>query len=213
MKLKIMATVTLFFTLFFMSGCAQKEVGPATNTGFFENYKKTTTEIKATPIVASYTKIKVSPVLVVSGILAGEESASQKKMYKEISEYLTSEYKKIVKNSGRYSLSTASAEDTLILESAISTVEIHSDDPSWNQLTPIAMGLDTISFNAYMYEFVRVLGESKLVDSMTGKVVSRSMKIQNDHKINITGDDLVFKDIKPALDSWLAQVKVDLSSR
>ena len=213
MKFKTITTVVAFFAAFLMTGCATKELGPATNTGFFQEYKTTVSEIKATPPPTKYTKIKLSTVQIVSGIEKSEESASQKKMYKEISEYLTSEYKKIVANSARYTLATKNAEDTIVLKSAISTVEIHSDDSNWNKLTLIAMGLDTISFNAYMYEFVRVLGDSKLVDSMTGKLVSRSMKIQHEHKINITGDDLVFSDVKPALDSWLAQIKVDLSSK
>ncbi|MDQ7062121.1 MAG: DUF3313 family protein [Sulfurimonas sp.] len=211
MKLKIIIMSGALASLLLMSGCAGKEAGVATNTGFFEDYTKTTTQTVIKPAAVVYTKINVAPVKVVSGIL--QETPSQKKMYKEIEEYLMSEYKKIVQASKRYTLSDTKSVDTLVLQSAISTVEVHYDDAQWRQHTPIAMGLDTISFNAYMYEFVRILGESKLVDSTTGKVLSRTMKIQKNDKIKITGDDLVFKDIKPALDSWLAQVKADLSSK
>ena len=213
MKLQILAISTMVGLTFLLSGCGSRTVEVSTNTGFFENYKQTTTQTKVKPTPTNYLKIQIAPVQVVSGMTQGTETPSQKKMYAEIAAYLNAGYKEIVNANARYSISDSKANDTLVLESAISTVEVHYDDPSWNQHTPIEMGLDTISFNAYMYEFVRVLGESKLVDSLTGKVISRSMKIQKDHKIKITGDDLVFADVKPALDTWLAQVKVDLSSK
>ena len=80
-----------------------------------------------------------------------------------------------------------------------------------NQLSPIAMGLDVISFNAYMYEFVRLLGEMRLVDSSSKTVLSRDLNILKNEKIMISADDLEFKDVKHALDAWLAQVEINLN--
>lgn len=213
MRLQIILKTIAISIIFLMTGCGSKATGPATNTGFFENYKKSEMQIQAKKALPLYTKIQVIPVRVISGQNISNESASQKKMYKEISNYVTDGYKKIVQKNKNYTLVDVKSENTLVLRSAISTVEIHPDDKNWNQLTPIAMGLDSVSFNAYMYEYVRVLGESKLVDASTNKVISRSMKIQQRHTIKITGDDLVFADIKPALDSWLVQIKNDLSSK
>ncbi len=207
MKLKILVTSIVFSTLLLMSGCAEKELDISINTDIFDNNIQTS---KAS-LKVIYTKIQVAPVQVISGL--NEVTPSQKKMYTEISEYLTSEYKKIVKSNPRYSLSDVKAKDTLVLQGTISTVEVHFDDPKWNQHTLIAMGLNSVTFNAYMYEFVRVLGKNKLIDSMNAKVVSQISKVQDKHIIKINGDDLVFSDIKPALDSWLVQVKVDLSSK
>ena len=82
MKLQILVIGMAVATAVFMNGCADKKIGPPINTGFFEDYKKTVTEIKATPNLAAYTKIKVSPVKVVSGIVENQESASQKKCIK-----------------------------------------------------------------------------------------------------------------------------------
>lgn len=190
------------------SGCSSKKEVAAVNTGFFEDYKSIEIQNK-TAISKKYTKIKLSPVRVISGISESKQTPSQKKMYKEISEYLNSEYKKIVSAEG-YTLADEDAKDTLLLESAISTVEVHFDDKDWNQLSPIAMGVDVISFNAYMYEFVRLLGEMRLVDTDSKKVVSSNINILKDAKILITGDELVFKDVKSGLDIWLKQVKENL---
>lgn len=207
----VLAALSLSLALF-ISGCSSdKRIAPPMDTGFFEDYSKL--EVKPQIKPKSYSKILVAQAEVVPGIAEIKQTESQKKMYKEISEYLTSEYKKIVQANSHYTLSDAKAEGTLILESAISTVEVHFDDKKWSQFTPIEMGLDTISFNAYMYEFVRVLGESRLVDAKSGEVISISREIQKNHKIAISGDDLVFKDVKPALDSWLGQVKEKLSSK
>lgn len=201
MKLQIFTLSSILLGTFLMSGCAYKE-----------DYTQLKTQTKVQPKPVVYTKINVKPVKVLSGYVESNENESQKKLYKKISQYLTSEYKKIIRENNRYTLSDSKDEDTLVLQSIISAVEVHYIDGQWKSHTPITLGLDSISFNAYMYEFVRILGESKLVDSITGKVISSSMKIQKKHKIKITGDDLVFEDIKPALDSWLVQVKLDLSS-
>lgn len=208
MKLQAVVTGLVLGLAVLTSGCGSKQVGPAVNTGFFENYTNIETPLNAS--LKKYTKIQVAPIQVVPAIELAKQTQSQKKMYKAIVTYLNKEYRKIITASGRYTIADKKAKDTLVLQSAISTVEVHFDDKKWNQLSPIAMGLDVVSFNAYMYEFVRVLGEMRLVDSVSGEVITRNLTILKDEKVSITGDDLKFKNLKPGLDAWLRQVKVNL---
>lgn len=208
MKLQITLTGLVLGLAVLMSGCGSTKEGPAVNTGFFKNYE--TLKTQTAPSLKKYTKIKVAPIQVVPAIAPDKQTTSQKKMYADIAAYLNEEYKKIISTSGSYTLTDKDAEDTLVLESAISAVEVHFDDKEWNQLSPIAMGLDVVSFNAYMYEYVRLLGEMRLVDASTKAVVSRNLTIIKENPIFITGDDLEFKNVKASLDNWLAQVKINI---
>ena len=71
--------------------------------------------------------------------------------------------------------------------------------------------MNVVSFNVYMDEDVRLLGENRLVDSVNLDVLSRSMYIIKDKKIIIDADNLEFENLKEALDIWLTQVKKDLN--
>jgi len=208
MKLQTVFVGAVIGLAVFVSGCGSTKEGPAVNTGFFKDYEAI--EAATAASLKKYTKIRVAKVQVVPAIAPEKQTASQKKMYQDIAAYLDQEYKKLIRASGRYTLVEKDTKNTLILESAISAVEVHFDDKEWNQLSPIAMGLDVVSFNAYMYEFVRLLGEMKLVDAASGKVVSSNLNILKDDKIFITGDDLELKNVKAGLDSWLDQVKINL---
>lgn len=199
---------------FIISGCSSRAV-QAKNTGFFQDYSSIQTNGRlsysdSNNELDKYKNILVAPVVVISKIKEDEQTDGQKKLYKDISEYLTSEYKKEISKSGRYNIVDKSAADTLRLESAISAVEVHLDDEKWNQFSPVSLGLSVVSFNVYMDEDVRILGEKRLTDANSGKVISRSMHIQKDEKIIINGDSLEFKDIKPALDGWIEQIKKEL---
>jgi len=209
MKKQIMLMLTITSMLLLFSGCASKNVA-VTNSGFFEDYKKFANINKTKADKSSYKNIMLSPVQVISYIPLAEQTSEQKNLYKEISQYLNAEYKLIIDENPKYSLTQAKTSNTLILESAVSTVEVHEDDEKWNPHAPVDMGLSVVSFNAYINEDVRLLGEKRLVDANSGKVVANSMDIQNTIKIMPDGDVLTFKDIKPALDSWLEQVKKDL---
>ena len=210
MKLQtILLSITLGLA-FFMSGCASKNM-EAKNSGFFTDYTELEKQSKLKPDLSKYKKIIVAPVQVISVISPDEQNEAQKKLYKEISEYLNVEYKKEIQSAGNYVVTEGEYPDAMILETAISTVEVHFDDDKWNQFTPTPMGINVVSFNAYMDEDVRILGEKRLLDSETKKVLARSMSIQKDVKIILSAEHLEFKDVKPALDSWLAQIKKDFS--
>lgn len=207
MKIQMLFIGVILCYTVLMNGCASKQERPASNTGFFKDYKSIQTQEK--PVLKEYTKINLSPIIVISGIDVIQQSALQKKVYKEISTYLNTEYKKIISDAG-YTLTDEKTKNTLVLESAISTVEVYLDDKEWNQLLPITMGIDVVSFNAYMNESVRLLGEMRLVDASSGKVISRNLSIVTEEKILILGDEIAFRDVKVGLDAWLQQVKENL---
>jgi len=201
-----------------MGGCSSKKLY-VKNSGFFKDYEQLNKQIKpkgfqikdkSDAILSSYKYIMVAPVQVISSIAKEQQSESQKKLYKEISEYLAAAYKKEVLNASGYILTDSPSENTLILQTAVSTVEVHFDDSSWYQFSSVPMGLTVVSYNVYLDEDVRILGEKRLVDSQTGKVLERSMNIVKDIKITLDGANLELSNLKPALDAWLDQLSKDL---
>ena len=208
MKRQIILTALIVSLTIFISACSKE--APAINTGFFKDYSTTKQNIK--PNLATYKKVKIVPVAVIPAITLEKQTVSQKKMYKDIENYLTKEYTNIVTASG-YTVTNKADKDTFILESAISMVEVHPHDKEWNQLTPIAIGLDVVSFNAYMYQNVRLLGEMRLVDAISGHVIGRNLSILKDNKILLDGDNLEFKNLKLSLDNWLKIVKANIQNQ
>ncbi|MDQ1244140.1 MAG: hypothetical protein QG565_480 [Campylobacterota bacterium] len=212
MKLSIIISIALSVFALLISGCAGKSMD-AKNSGFFKEYKgfespngyaaqKASKDFD----ISKYKTVFVSPVKVISSIPDAEQSPSQKRLYKEISDYVRDGYKREISKSG-YMLVDTKGADTLVLESAISAVEVHFDDEKWNQFSPIAMYVTVNSYNSYMDESVRILGEKRILDSLSGEAVFESMEIIKDEKIILSGESLEFENIKPALDRWIEQVK------
>jgi len=48
------------------------------------------------------------------------------------------------------------------------------------------------------------LGEAKMTDSQSNKVLFRSMGLQKGQEIKSSNAQLTFEDVKPALDQWLS---------
>ncbi len=209
MKFYTLLTSFILFVMIFMAGCSSRHIQPK-NSGFFQNYKDLVTAKKID--IYKYNEVIVSPVIVISAIPVEKQTESQKKLYKEISEYVTEEYKKIFNSTSMYKLVEKESGHTLKLESAISAVEVHFDDEKWDNNTPIALGVDVVSFNSYVDESVRILGESRFVDAWSGEVLGRTIDIQKDNIISLKGDNLEFSDVKEALDSWLEAFKKDLNN-
>lgn len=210
MKLQTILIATIATIAFLMSGCASKNM-QAQNSGFFDDYKQFDKKSDVKPSLEKYEKIMLAPVKVISVTAKEEQTPKQKKLYEEIANYLNVLYKKDIEASGSYEIVDAASPNTLILETGISAVEVHLDDEKWNQLSPVTLDLNVVSYNAYMDEDVRILGEMRLIDADTNEVVYRGLKIQKDAKIIIAGDSLELEDVKSALDSWLAQVRKDIS--
>lgn len=213
MKLRTILGVTVFGVMFLMSGCAGKSVD-AKNSGFFKDYEqfKGSTNFSAARgskdiDMSKYKTVFVSPVKVISAIPDAQQTPSQKRLYKEIAEYVRDGYKREIQKNNKYMLVETKGADTLILDSAISSVEVHFDDEKWNQFSPIAMDVTVTSYNSYADENVRILGEKRIIDSTTGKTMFESMDIIKDEKILLSGESLEFENLKPALDRWIEHVK------
>lgn len=195
---------------FMFSGCFGSNAY-VTNTGFFEDYDDVQNQEDITIDLSKYTKVIITPVELITFVPVEKQSASDKKLYTEISDYLNSQYKKILETNNRYTVVQSVSHNTLKVDTAVSLVEIHPDDKNWNPYSPITMGLNVVSYNAYQNNNVRLLGEKRLVDAKTKEVLARSIQTQNGVVVNVSGDVMEFKDIKPALDSWIKQIRADLT--
>lgn len=215
LKLHEVLSALVIGAMFFMSGCSSKVVHPE-NTGFFKDYEQfkksadfngSSLSVSSKADISKYESILISPVEVISSIAQEKQTPMQKKLYKEISDYLTDGYKREIAKSSKYKIAKTKGPNTMKLESAVSTVEVHFDDSKWNQFSPISMGVTVVSYNSYADEDVRLLGEKRLVDSMSGEVLFQSMNIMKEGEIVVESEDLEFKNIKPALDAWLEHIK------
>ncbi|MDA7818071.1 hypothetical protein N9A28_07760 [Sulfurimonas sp.] len=195
--------------LFITTGCSNRPI-KANNSGFFNDYKNLDLSKKIE--VYKYKDILVSPVIVVSNVEKKNQTDSQKKLYKEISDYLTLALKKVVDSNKMYNLVEEESDHSLKLESAISAVEVHFEDEKWNNNTPVSLGMDVVSYNAYRDESVRLLGESRLVDSWSSEVFTRTRSIQKDFVISLVNEKIEFKNLKPSLDSWITTFEKNLSN-
>jgi len=206
---KLTFFIVLTISLLLMNGCASKNM-QADNSGFFKDYE----QLKSTQTmldISKYTHIKITPLIINPMIIDSEQTKSQKELYNQIKTYLNKAYKDMITTSTKLTLVDTPSDNTLILESAVSSVEVHLDDKTWNQHAPIPMGLNVISFNAYMDEDVRLLGEMRLVDAKSGDVVSRMMYTSKDIAVTLSGDTLTLDDFKPSLNAWVKEISKGLN--
>ncbi len=73
------------------------------------------------------------------------------------------------------------------------------------------MAVTAAARSSYVDAAVRILGEGRLVDNESGKVLVCMMSLQKGEEVKTEADELVFKDVKPALDVWLSYSKDDLA--
>ena len=209
LKYNVLSVVTVVVIGLLFTGCKSVHV-EVKNSGFFKDYKKL--DLSKKNDAYKYKDIMVTPVVVISAIPESKQTQSQKKLYKKISEYVTSEYKKFLSSNSMYNLVEKETDNTLRFESAISAVEVNFNHGDWNSLTPIALARNTVTFNSYQRGSVRILGESRLVDAWSKEVMGRDMKVQKDIVVTFSGDNLEFSDLKPALDSWIGSSKIYLNN-
>ncbi len=209
MKLSTICAVALLAFTFLVSGCAGKSVA-AKNSGFFNDYSQLQSNdgLSATKSfkeydISKYKTVLISPVQVIAAVPQSEQSDSQKELYKKISEYVTNGYKREIQDKTDFRVVDMKEQNSVILESAISTVEVHFDDKKWNQFSPVAMDITVTSYNSYVEGNVRVLGEKRIVNAVTGETMFESMEIIKDEKIILDGETLEFENIRPALDKWI----------
>jgi len=205
-------SLILLGSLILMSACANRNMENK-KSGFLKSYEgleshddfeNTTIRIMPGTDFTKYENIYVSPVKILSGIPEKDQTSHQKQIYKEISEYLTVGYKNEIQKNGIFNLvEDKDTPKTMNFELAISAVEVHYDDIQWYQLTPITLGLTITARATYVDAAVRILAEARLTDSKTQEVLARAMDLQKGEEVGTDADELVFKDVKPALDAWL----------
>ncbi len=221
MKFSSVLSMALLGSLVLMTGCVSKTVAP-TNSGFFKSYEgldgdngkfeKSLIDISSDAEFSQYENIYVAPIKVISGVSPSQITPEQKKLYQEIADYVREGYKKEIHDNGIYTLvEDEKKEKTVSLEIALSAVEVHFDDITWYQLSPIELGLTGRSIATYLDGSVRILGESRLVDASNKKVLLRTLTLQKGEEVNVEESVLSFKDIKPAIDAWLKRSTKNLA--
>lgn len=212
MNINKLLSATIVTTALLFSGCANKDM-LAKHSGFLKSYdgikendklEGTRVYIKPDADFTKYENIYIDDVEVVSGISEKELTSQQKKLFEQITKYLTEGYKKVIADSVSYKLvEDKNTPKTLVFSGGISAVEVHFDDMQWYQFTPVTLGMTIAARATYVDGSVRILGEARIVDASTGKVLLRAMRLQKGEEISSDADALIFEDVKPALDAWL----------
>jgi len=210
--IKSILSASVIITTLLFTGCANRNM-QAKNSGFLKSYdnleendKLDGTRVMVTPgsDFTKYENIYVADVQVKSSIPESEWTPEQKILFEKITAYLTNGYKNMLRDGTGYRLvEDKNTPNTIVFEAAISAVEVHFDDMQWYQFTPITLGLTVAARATYVDGAVRILGEARISDAATGKVLLRGMRLQKGEEISTDADKLVFKDLKPSLDKWL----------
>ncbi len=157
--------------------------------------------------LSAYEKILVPEIKVIPNTKS--QSAQENVLYDQISSYATAAYRQnIIKNSANYTLVDVAQVDTLIIQIAVSMVEVHPDDKEWDNLSALALSLNPQTFMRYQEGDARLLVEARISDAISGKVLARSMRIVMEEKISLHEDQLQFQDVQAALDRWLNEAVI-----
>ena len=220
MKLQTMITSTVLAAAVLMSGCANKEMVEKKHSGFLKSYegleedKKyegTLTRIMPGADISKYQNIIVSPIQIMSGLSEQEKTPQQKKLFQDISDYLTQGYKDALSKNTALNVVETEGPGTMKLEAAISAVEVHYDDLSWYQFIPISLAATGVARATFVDGNARILGEARLIDSQTGDILVRTVSLQKGEEVKTDKDHLTFEDVKPGLDAWLKRTNDRIS--
>ena len=204
------ATIALG-TVLLVGGCANKEM-KAQHSGFLsdyselhedEKYQGTASWIAPDADFKKYDSFIVTPVQINDNLEEKDKTPERLALLKKVSEYLTEGYKQAIeKNSGFKQAETAGPK-TLKLETFISAVAVQHDDLKLYQFIPVALVVTEVKRATVDHGSVRILGEARITDSQTNKVLLRGMSLRKGQEIKTEKDQLTFEELKPALDSWL----------
>lgn len=157
--------------------------------------------------LSAYKKILVPDVEVIPNTTS--QSSQENILYEQISSYASAAYRQnIIKNSSNYTLVDVAQVDTMIIQIAVSVVEVHPDDKAWDNLSALAFSLSPQNFMRYQEGDARLLVEARITDAISGKVLARSMRIVMEEKISLHGEQLEFQDFQAALDRWLDEAMI-----
>jgi hypothetical protein len=181
-------------------------------TGFFKSYD----EFKPTSHdnflffhkeddanLSHYDKIFIPDIKILS--YTANMNSEDNKLYTQIAAYSTAAYtKNIIKNSANYKVVDVAQKGAMVMQIALSIVEVHPEDANWDQLSALPFTLDASTYSAYSEGNARLLIEARISDAMNGKLLARSMRIVMEEEIKAHDDThLQFKDVQTALDRWL----------
>ena len=152
-----------------------------------------------------YDSVIVVPVYINHGLSNEQKTSARMKLLEEVSAYLTEGYKRKITKGGALKVVDVAGPTTLKFESSISAVAISHDDLKFYQFIPVALVATEVVRATVSYPAVRIMGESKLLDSQSNKTLFRAMGLQKGKKIKSDGQQLTFEDLKPGLDLWLSQ--------
>lgn len=153
--------------------------------------------------LSAYNKILIPDIKVISSTLA--PTPYENRLYSLISAYATAAYRKnIIKSSSNYEVVDVAQKGAIIMEIAISMIEIHPDDKEWDNLSTLEFSLNASTYAAYLEGDARMLIEARITDAMTQRLLARSVHAIVDEKIVLHDPDrLQFNDVQAALDRWL----------
>lgn len=198
-----------------VSGCASQQ--PHQNrSGFLGSYKFSAQvdsdktyyfETLEGADLSAYGKIFVPEIKVIPN--TKKQSSQENILNEQISSYASAAYRQnIIKNSANYTLVDVAQVNTMIIEIALSMVEVHPDDKTWDKMSALALSLNPQTFMSYQEGDARLLVEARISDAISGKVLARSMRIVMEDKVSLHGEQLQFQDLQPALDRWLNEAMI-----
>jgi len=203
--------LSLLLASFLFTACSTTQVYH-NRTGFFKSYDEFKPVAHSGSLffhkeedanLSRYDKIFIPDIKVLAH--TAKTSPEDNKLYTQIAAYSTAAYtKNIIKNSANYKVVDVAQKGAMVMQIALSMVEVHPEDKNWDQLSALPFTLDATTYSAYSEGNARLLIEARISDAMSGKLLARSMRIVMKEKIKAHDDThLQFKDLQTALDRWL----------
>lgn len=135
-------------------------------------------------------------------------SAGERVLHAQIASYATAAYRhNIAKSSANYNLVDVPQADAIILQIAISMVEVHPEDKAWDDRSALAFSLSPQTLEIYQKGEARILIEARISDAISGKLLANSAHVVME-EVRLHGKQLQFHDLQAGLDKWLNEAVV-----
>ena len=188
--MRLLLSSTIIAATLLVSGCANKNL-QTKESGFLNNYdnlekqenlSKAKAYISPSADFSKYKNIYVAPVEIISAIPKDEQTSKQKILFTQMQDYLTSHYKKVIKDGTDYNLVDSPAyPKTVIFKSAISAVEVNHDDLGGMDIMPMMFVVKMIK-RSDTNGNIRILGESRLSDASNDKILVSMLELHKGKK-------------------------------
>lgn len=202
-------------SLLLLSGCAdramKRKVEKSNFLGSYDDlkedkkYKGTMIWIAPDADFKKFDSVLIVPIEINHGLTNEQKTPARMKLLEEVSTYLTEGYKREISEKTNLKIVDVAGPTTMKLASSISAVAVSHDDLKFYQFIPIALVATEIARATTSHPAVRIMGESKILDSQSNKVLLRGMSMQKGKEIKSDGKQLTFEDLKPGLDLWLSR--------